>query len=292
MRILKAESMGMCFGVRDAIDLATRRAGDGPVTVLGELVHNETVLDRLKGQGVLTRHDPGDVTTPEVIITAHGASGRRIQSLRDQGFQVTEATCPLVHRAHQALDRLVAAGFHPVVIGQANHVEVRGLTEDHPGCCVVLSEEDVDALPHRDRFGVVAQTTQPIAWVRLLVERIRRRFPGSEVRFTDTVCQPTKDRQKAAEDLASRCDVVVVVGGPHSNNTRRLADTSRRHCSRVHVVLDASELEPEWFQDSDTVGITAGTSTPDSAIQAVENALREMSGRQISVDVGMHRRAA
>ncbi len=292
MRILKAESMGMCFGVRDAINLAARRAGDGPVTVLGELVHNETVLDRLKEQGVLTRHDPGDVTTPEVIITAHGASGRRIQSLRDRGFQVTEATCPLVHRAHQALDRLVAAGFHPVVVGQANHVEVRGLTEDHPGCDVVLSEEDVDALPRRDRFGVVAQTTQPIAWVRLLVERIRRRFPDSEVRFTDTVCQPTKDRQKAAEDLAQRCDVVVVVGGPHSNNTRRLADTCRKTCSRVHVVLDASEIDPAWFLETDTVGITAGTSTPDSAIQAVENAVREHSANAMPAAVGMHRKAA
>lgn len=269
--------MGMCFGVRDAISLANERAATGPVTVLGDLVHNETVLSDLRNRGVLIRHDPGDVPTSEVIITAHGASNRKIETLKTLGLSVTEATCPLVHRAHHALSKLVQQGFHPVVIGQAGHVEVRGLTEDHPDCDVVLSRDDIQAMTERHRLGVVSQTTQPIALVRELVEVIRRRFPSSEVRFTDTVCQPTKDRQTAAEDLARASDVVLVVGGIHSNNTRRLADTCRQWCPQVHQIQDANGLDPAWFECAETVGITAGTSTPDQSIDAVENALRELA---------------
>jgi 4-hydroxy-3-methylbut-2-enyl diphosphate reductase len=124
---------------------------------------------------------------------------------------------------------------------------------------------------------MVAQTTQPVALVRRLVDRLRRRFPGSEVRFVDTVCQPTKDRQLAAEKLARGCDVVVVVGGPGSNNTRRLADTCRVLCPRVHQVADAGGIDPAWFAGADTVGLTAGTSTPDDVIDAVEAALRRIA---------------
>jgi 4-hydroxy-3-methylbut-2-enyl diphosphate reductase len=270
----------MCFGVRDAIELAQGRAAAGPVTILGDLVHNDTVLADLRGRGVLIRQDASDIPTREVLITAHGASNRRIEGLRQLGLTVTEATCPLVHRAHQALQKLVAAGFHPLVIGQAGHVEVRGLTEDHPGCDVVLTENEVDQLPERPRYGVVSQTTQPVARVRELVTHLRLRFPGSEVRWIDTVCQPTKDRQTAAEELASRCDVVLVIGGIHSNNTRRLADTCQSRCSRVHWLQTPDDLDPAWIRESDTVGITAGTSTPDSVIEAIETALKGLPSRK------------
>jgi 4-hydroxy-3-methylbut-2-enyl diphosphate reductase len=280
MKILKAEAMGMCFGVRDAIGLAQDRASAGPVTVLGDLVHNETVLTDLRNRGVLIRQDASDIPTREVLITAHGASDHRIEGLRQLGLTVTEATCPLVHRAHQALKKLVDAGYHPLVIGQAGHVEVRGLTEDHPGCEVVLSEAEIDGLPERPRYGVVSQTTQPVSRVRELVQRLRERFPRSEIRWIDTVCQPTKDRQNAAEELAGRCDLVLVIGGAHSNNTRRLVDTCRNRCDRVHWLQTADDLDPTWVRDTDTVGITAGTSTPDSVIDAVESALRDLADRR------------
>ena len=269
----------MCFGVRDAIELARDRAAAGPVTVLGDLVHNETVLADLRARGVLIRQDAADIPTREVMITAHGASDHRKEALRQSGLTVIEATCPLVHRAHRALKNLVDAGCHPVVIGQAGHVEVRGLAEDHPGCDVVLTEEEIDRLPERPRYGVVSQTTQPVVRVKELVERLRWRFPGSEVRWIDTVCQPTKDRQTAAEDLANRCDVVLVVGGRHSNNTRRLVETCRARCPRVHWLQTADDLDPSWVRDTDTVGITAGTSTPDGVIDALEEALQRLADR-------------
>ncbi len=261
--------MGMCFGVRDAIALATRTAQQEPLTVLGDLVHNETVLAELRRQGVRFAREAGEVTTPTVMITAHGASERAMAQARGEGLNVLQATCPLVHFAHRALAQLVAAGFHPVVIGQRDHVEVRGLTGDLAAFDVVLTPEDVARLPGHPRYGVVAQTTQPVAKVAHLVGLLRQRFPQAQVHYRDTICQPTKQRQQAAHDLARQADVVIVMGGAHSNNTRELVATCRQHCERVHHVQTAADMRPEWFHAEDTVGITAGTSTPDATIAAV-----------------------
>ncbi|HVY71624.1 MAG TPA: 4-hydroxy-3-methylbut-2-enyl diphosphate reductase [Verrucomicrobiae bacterium] len=277
MNIIRAQHMGMCFGVRDAIKLAQQEAERGPLTILGDLVHNETVLADLRERGIQIEQNAGAISSRQVMITAHGASERAIQAVRARGHVVTEATCPLVHHAHQAARKLAGEGYHLVVIGKRDHVEVRGLTGDLDAFDVVLSEAEIDALPERARFGVIAQTTQPIGRVRQLVAHLRARFPRSETRFTDTVCQPTKQRQNAAIELARQCDVVVVIGGAHSNNTRELVGTCARFCPRVHHVRTADDLRPEWFQDNDTIGLTAGTSTPDSTIDSVEQWLRDLS---------------
>ncbi len=242
MKIIRAEHLGMCFGVKDAIALALETAKREPLTILGDLVHNETVLAELRAQGIRIEQQPADVGTRTVMVTAHGASERAINETRGRGLNVIEATCPLVHAAHRSLARLVREGFHPVIIGKRDHVEVRGLTGDLDEFDVVLDEEDVAKLCERPRFGVVAQTTQPIDKVRHLVQLIRERFPQSEVRFIDTVCQPTKQRQNAAIELAQKCDVVIVIGGAHSNNTQELVKTCLRFCARVHHVQTADDL--------------------------------------------------
>lgn len=275
-KVLRATHLGMCFGVRDAIALAHATAQQQPVTVLGELVHNETVLAGLRTHGVRFAHQPQESTTNTVLITAHGTSDRMRTQLNNDGFNVVDSTCPLVHVAHRALRELVTAGFHPIIIGKRDHVEVRGLTGDLDEFDVVLSEADIQQLQDRPRIGIVSQTTQPIDRVRHLVQLIRARFPGSEVRFRDTVCQPTKQRQTAAIDLAQRCDVVVVIGGANSNNTRELVATCSLYCARVHHVQHTTDLRREWFDGATTVGITAGTSTPDVVIDGVERALAEM----------------
>src|SRR5436190_5417234 len=197
-KVLRATHLGMCFGVRDAIALAQATAQQQPVTVLGELVHNETVLASLRTRGVRFAHQPQESTTNTVLITAHGTSDRMRARLNNDGFEVVDSTCPLVHVAHRALRELVTAGFHPVIIGKRDHVEVRGLTGDLDEFDVVLSEADIQQLQERPRFGIVSQTTQPIDRVRHLVQLVRSCFPDSEVRFRDTVCQPTKQRQTAA----------------------------------------------------------------------------------------------
>ena len=148
------------------------------------------------------------------------------------------------------------------------------MTEDLLDFDVVLSEEDVSELSEHARIGIAAQTTQPIERVRQLVNLIRTRFANSEIRFIDTVCQPTKQRQNAAVDLARQCDVVIVIGGAHSNNTHELVKTCRQQCARVYHVQTADDLVPGWFSEDEIVGITAGTSTPDSVIEEVERRLR------------------
>lgn len=270
MKILRAEHLGMCFGVRDAIALALKHSQSEPLTILGDLVHNETVLSELRARGIRVAQQVGDVETPNVMVTAHGASEKAINGARGHGLRVTQATCPLVHVAHRAVNRLVQEGYHPIIIGKREHVEVRGLTEDLADFDVVLEEVDVFELREHARFGIAAQTTQPIEKVRHLVSLIRRRFPHSDVRFIDTVCQPTKQRQNAAIELAQQCDVVMVIGGAHSNNTHELVNTCKRFCSRVHHVQTAKDLREEWLAGAQTVGITAGTSTPDKLVDEIE----------------------
>jgi 4-hydroxy-3-methylbut-2-enyl diphosphate reductase len=270
----------MCFGVRDAIALAHEHAASGPLTILGALVHNGTVMESLAQRGIRVVSEvsaPGDGL---VMITAHGTSQRRLEDLRQSGRQVVEATCPLVHAAHRALRELVAEGRFPVIVGLRDHVEVRGMTGDLDEFAVVLSAADVGRVPERGRYGVVAQTTQPLERVAALVAALRERFPGADVRAIDTVCQPTKLRQSSASLLASRSSVVLVIGGARSNNTRELAATCARHCPRVHQVEGAADLRGSWFLPSDTVGITAGTSTPDDVIREVEEWLGQFEAFQ------------
>jgi 4-hydroxy-3-methylbut-2-enyl diphosphate reductase len=151
---------------------------------------------------------------------------------------------------------------------------VRGLTDDLDRFDVVLQDDDVLALEEHPRIGVAAQTTQAVERVRHLVALIRQRFPHSDVRHIDTVCKPTKDRQASAVELARQADVVVVVGGRSSNNTRELVKTCAGHCARVHHVETEADIQPEWFEDATVVGLTAGTSTPADVIDRVEARIR------------------
>ncbi|HMC90326.1 MAG TPA: 4-hydroxy-3-methylbut-2-enyl diphosphate reductase, partial [Gemmataceae bacterium] len=266
MKVRMAEHLGMCFGVRDAIDLALGLAKRGPVTILGDLVHNEDVVTRMEAAGAVRARKLDEVHTNTVLLTAHGTAKRLRLQLEKDGFEIHDAVCPLVMRVHQAIAKLRAEGRHPVIIGQAGHVEVRGLTGDLDEYSVVLCEADLEQLQGRTRLGVVAQTTQPLAIVLELVAAIRRRFPKADVRFIDTVCQPTKERQQALQDLAEECDVVVVVGGPDSNNSRKLTELAQRLGRPAYQVASASELRPEWFAQARVVGLSAGTSTPDRII--------------------------
>jgi 4-hydroxy-3-methylbut-2-enyl diphosphate reductase len=272
--------MGMCFGVRRAIALALAAAAREPLTILGDLVHNEAVLAELRARGVRTCDEVGDVGTGTVMITAHGASGSRIAQLRRRGLHVLDGTCPLVRAAHRAVAMLVSDGCHPVIVGQRGHAEVRGLTEDLEAGDVVLRDEDIDRLPEHRRFGIAAQTTQPVERVDRLAALIRQRFPQSGIEVMNTVCLPTRLRQQSAEELARDADVLLVVGGARSNNTRELVATCRRYCRRVFHVQAAADVRPEWLEGAGVVGITAGTSTPDDIIDDVEARVRALASAQ------------
>ncbi len=279
MNILLAQHHGMCFGVRDALRATHAAARSAPLTILGQLVHNPLVDRHLEVLGV-RRGDMDDLTsasTHRVAVTAHGASDTHRQLWAQAGHEVLDTTCPLVRKAHQALALLVSDGCQPVVIGQAGHVEVRGLVGDFPEAVVVLDETDLDRIPAHPRLGVVSQTTQPLERTLRLVEAIKRRHPESEVRFIDTICQPTKQRQAAMDELLGQCDHIVVIGGRNSNNTQALTRKAEDHGLPVMQVERPEELEPAWFVGAVNVGVTAGTSTLDETVQAVLDRLRRIA---------------
>jgi 4-hydroxy-3-methylbut-2-en-1-yl diphosphate reductase len=283
MQVRMAEHLGMCFGVRDAIDLALDLTRQGSVTILGDLVHNPDVIAQMDAAGAVRVRQADHIRTSSVLLTAHGTSDRVKLQLREQGLSVHDATCPLVKRVHLAVQRLVEEGRHPVVIGQPSHVEVRGLVGDLDDCTIIENEGDLEKLAPRlrddprARLGVVSQTTQPLEYVEELVAALKRRFPLADVRSIDTVCQPTKDRQQALRQLAAATDVVVVVGGPDSNNSRKLTELACSLGRPAYQVAKASELRREWFTGCRMVGLTAGTSTPDRIINEVREWLEALS---------------
>lgn len=279
MKIQLAEHYGLCFGVRDAIAQAEQLAREGPLTILGELVHNPVVRERLAELGVSEGRltEKASATTPQVMITAHGASDRKRYEWRSAGFGVADGTCPLVRHAHDQLRVLVSLGYFPVVIGKAGHVEVEGLIGDFPGAWVVEKAVDIERLPRAERYGVISQTTQPFDRVQELVETIRRARPKAEVRFSDTVCQPTKNRQSALRKLIAECDTLVVVGGRNSNNTLQLVAAAQIAGLVVFHIERPEELESGWFDAAEVVGLTAGTSTLKETVAAVQARLEQIA---------------
>jgi len=278
MKIIKAQAMGMCFGVKDA--LSTVMTMDDPelATVYGQLVHNSEVLKRIEARGfsMLEESDrTSAISTRNVVITAHGLSDKERRTLEASGKTLIDTTCPLVSRVHQLARGLQEQGYFIVVAGRRDHVEVKGIVGDLERFAIVEGPEDVLAYPS-DRLAVVCQTTTPPALLDLLFETISRQNAEKEIRFIDTICGPTRERQDAVEDLLPKVQALVVVGGKNSNNTRQLRAVGEKAGLPCFQVERASELRPEWFYGFDTVGLTAGTSTLDQTIAELSTALLEM----------------
>ncbi len=271
MVVIEADAMGMCFGVRDA--LAAMRGVERPteVTVMGELVHNPVVGRELALRGFQRAGEDGRVQTSRVMITAHGVSDTERAQLAARGLQVMDTTCPLVHKAHATAIGLWRGGFFVVVIGRKGHVEVQGLTGDLPADRFEVVESLMGVRHFSEKkIGVMAQTTTVEREARGIVQRIAELNVGSEVRFVNTICQPTRDRQAALERLLEQVDVLVVVGGKHSNNTRQLVGRAREAGVRCVHVEGAGELFPEMFGAAEIVGLTAGTSTLPETVAEVK----------------------
>ncbi len=264
----------MCFGVRDALRAAEALAKE-PLTILGELVHNPVARARLAAAGI---HEspldmPGEAPTKQVMITAHGASDTRRRAWLDAGHAVADGTCPLVRHAHEQLQSLVSEGYFPVVVGQRGHVEVNGLIGDFPEACVIETSADIGVLPVKERYGVISQTTQRLDRVQELIGCLRRERPTAEVLFCDTICKPTKDRQRALKSLLGEVDAMVIVGGFASNNTRELVARCEAAGVAAYHVERSEELRREWFKDTRVVGLTGGTSTLQETVMAARERL-------------------
>ena len=277
MRVLRADVLGMCFGVRDALAVVENIAKPAEVTIHGELVHNPIVQSQLAARGFVTSSEGARSrsipATSTVLITAHGISDSERRRLEAAGKRLVDTTCPLVARVHEAAQSLARAGYHVLLIGRRGHVEVEGITGDLDAFDVIETVEEVTAYAST-RLGIVAQTTATVAQVASIRQAIAVHNPRADLRFIDTVCSPTKEHQRSLERLlGQRVDAIVVVGGRESNNTRALVARCVDHGTPVLHVESTADLDPSWFRGFATVGLTAGTSTTTETVDEIHRAL-------------------
>jgi len=282
MKVSLASALGTCFGVKDAINLALEPQFKGDLTIIGQLVHNGQVNESLKKNGVsvVDGADAIDqIKTKKVMITAHGAAEKMKKKLTDAGLVVFDASCPLVMRVHNTIKSMVEKKYFPVVIGQEDHVEVKGIVGDLEDYIVVGSEDDLEKLrtTGKRKFGIVSQTTQQVEKVEHLVGKIREMDCVDDVAFVNTICQPTRDRQIAVGDLADQVDLMIVIGGYNSSNTKKLVQVCDEKNVEAYHIEASSQLDKQWFINKKHVGITAGTSTPEYIINDVHSAILEIA---------------
>ena len=277
-RIEIAAHAGVCYGVERALSMAdAATSAPAPVHTLGPLIHNPLVVKELEAQGVGLAETLDDAASGSIIIRAHGVVPAVIEQARARNLTVLDATCPYVKRVHAAAEKLVREGYQLIVVGESGHPEVEGIMGHADGAARVVSRaDDLAGLEISSRVGVVVQTTQTQATLAGVVSALLTR--ASEVRVINTICSATQERQQAASELASRADVMIVVGGKNSGNTRRLAQICAERCERTHHVEDACEIDPAWLTGAGLIGITAGASTPSSHIERAVNTIMETTG--------------
>jgi len=272
MKIEKARELGFCFGVRRALKIIEGAADGGTgINTLGPIVHNKTVVARLKSLGVGVADNPDDLKGQVIAISSHGVSPAVYEKIQAKGARLIDTTCPIVRSAQKAAQRLAKAGFGVIIFGEASHPEVRGLL-GWAGDKAIASM-DVDTITAQmmpKRIGILAQTTQSRGEFATFVNRLTEKFLpyAQEIRVINTLCQETQKRQLAAEELAETSGLMFVIGGHNSANTRRLAEV----CSPIvetHHIENADEIDAQWVRGKKKIGITAGASTPDEAIEQV-----------------------
>jgi len=292
MKVSLANALGTCFGVEDAINMAMTPEFGANLTIVGQLVHNPQINESLKKNGVslVNNIDAIDqIKTKKVMITAHGAAQKTKDKLEGAGFTVYDASCPLVMRVHKTVQSMVTKGYFPVVIGQQDHVEVKGIVGDLEDYLVISGERDIEKIKNagKRKLGIVSQTTLQVEKVEHLISKIRGKNYVDEVYFVNTICQPTRDRQVAVRDLAEQVDLMIVVGGYNSSNTKKLVQVCNEKNIEAHHIESFSQLEKNWFYDKKHVGITAGTSTPEHVINETHEAILKIA-KEIDSEPAVH----
>ncbi|EEP60103.1 4-hydroxy-3-methylbut-2-enyl diphosphate reductase [Sulfurihydrogenibium yellowstonense] len=281
--IIVAQTAGFCFGVRIAVDMA-KQAGEklGHAYTNGPIIHNKQVVNYLKSIGVeemqgYSQLKPGDT----VIIRSHGVPPKTERMLKELHVNVLDATCPFVKKVHDKVKQLVEEGYFVVIIGEEGHPEVIGtlghLEEvDGKGVVVENFEDLVKKVPKRNRIGVVAQTTQSEDFFREAVGYLAENT--EELKVFNTICDATSVRQEEVKKIAPEVDVMIIIGGKHSGNTQRLYQISKALNPNTYHIETADELQEQWFENKENIGVSAGASTPDWIIQEVVNKIKEIKG--------------
>jgi 4-hydroxy-3-methylbut-2-enyl diphosphate reductase len=276
MEIILAKEYGFCFGVRRAISLAEDALRSGKrVASLGPIIHNPLEVSRLASMGLRVIEDINDLNPEEsLLIRSHGVPLDVISELKRRGVDIIDATCPLVARAQRMVDFLSSEGYTVIIAGEQGHPEVRGLVSYGGGKTFVVSfPEEVPDLSG-EKIGIVGQTTFSIDRFREIVGEIVSK--SWEVRIFNTLCNASRKRQIAVEELVEKTDVIIVIGGKNSANTRRLVEIAESKGATVYHIESWNELLQDWFIGKENIGITAGASTPDWVIEKVLDKIREL----------------
>lgn len=268
-RIVIASEAGACYGVERALRMVEDAAAKSavPVHTLGPLIHNPRVVADLAEKGVTVVGSPEESAGHTLLLRTHGVTPEEEARARGACREVLDATCPFVKKVHQAAARLAREGYQVVVVGEKGHPEVEATLPHAPGALVVGNADEALAVAPCKKIGVVVQTTQSRSNLEEVVCALLGR--AEELRVINTICDATSGHQGACAELAAQADVMVVVGGRISANTKRLAEIAAGICGRTHHIEGADELDPAWFDGAELIGITAGASTPASHIEAV-----------------------
>ena len=281
-KITRASNIGFCMGVRRAIDIITEVAQQqGGVETLGALVHNQQVLGKLASQGVRIIDDVSDIKGRTVVISAHGVGPQVTREIESRGLSVIDTTCPFVKRAQVAARRLAEAGFYTIVFGDVDHPEVKGILGWAEGKgMATLDSGELGKMPELPRkLGILSQTTQiPEAFTRFVKDVVDLALvKDAEIHVIDTLCHDIRRRQADTLQMAQGSDIVLVIGGRNSANTKHLFEL----CATVadtRQIETAAEIDPAWLQGKSRIGVTAGASTDDETIDEVMARLRQISG--------------
>jgi len=272
IEVKKARELGSCFGVRRAIKIIDKAAGEYPqISTLGPIVHNRLVVTKLSEAGVKVVNDLNRIEGGVLAIASHGAPPQLLSQIQARKFKVIDTTCPIVRSAQKAAKELADAGFRVIIFGEATHPEVKGLLGWAGNNAVAtMNGAEVAGLGLMPKLGIIAQTTQSqSSFIEFCKDVINAVFPaGQEIRIVNTLCQETQKRQQAAVELAGKSDLMIVVGGHNSANTQRLAEV----CAplvETHLIETATEIKKDWLEGKQHIGVTAGASTPDEAIAEV-----------------------
>ena len=268
MEVILAEHLGFCYGVKRAIEIARQNAStDGTSSTLGPIIHNPQMVERLKKEGVGTVGSLDEMEDGLVIIRSHGVGPKVYEKAESRGLELVDATCPHVKKAQLSAKLLSEEGYTVVIVGEKNHPEVKSIFEwTEQNADIIETEAEVDALPSIGKLGIVSQTTFSGEKFRSIVSCLLEK--SREIKILRTICTATDLRQASALELAKKVDVMIVVGGKNSANTSRLAQLCATKCKTYHIETVA-ELQDEWLDHVNKIGITAGASTPDWIIKEV-----------------------
>ena len=274
MKVLLAKDAGYCFGVRDAVNLAYETAEkEGEVYMLGHIVHNENVVTELEKTGTKVIDDLNEVPNNKpILFRAHGTVPKVWDEAEKKGINIVDATCPLVTEIHDEVRKLATENRRIIIIGDHGHDEVNGIMEQVQDSIVVANPEEAKKLRKMKKAGVVSQSTQMIENVQDIINILMTKV--FDLRFVNTICFPTRRNHEQIKSLAELSDIMIVIGSFTSANSKRLTELAKERNERTYQVTCANDLDSDWFQQSDTVGVSAGASTPDNIIESVTTTIK------------------